>query len=92
MDWDYSFYIPKNNAFSKQWSIPDKERENVLIITEANRCRPCTSCNEPVGEVATTFYEIDRRCYCLDCGKKILSEKNKKENSNTDEKQLLKTQ
>ena len=71
LDWDYSYFIPKNNAFSKQWATPDKEDPTILIVTEVNRCLPCNVCETPIGEVATTFYEIDQKHYCAKCGLKL---------------------
>jgi hypothetical protein len=79
MEWDYSFFIPKNNAFSKQWSKPEDEDTSILIVTEVNRCLPCVACQEPVGEVANTFYEIDQTPYCAKCGAKLSNGTGKKE-------------
>jgi hypothetical protein len=72
MDWDYSYFIPKNNAFSKQWAKPEAETEgiSILIVTEVNRCLPCAECGKQIGEKATTYFEIDKKQYCTKCGSK----------------------
>ncbi len=71
MDWDYSFFIPKNNAFSKQWSKQENDDKRVLIVTEVNRCFPCASCLSAVGDKGATFYEIDGKNYCAQCGPEV---------------------
>lgn len=68
MDWDYTFFIPNNNPFRKQWLTNDQNETRMLIVTEVNRCLLCTACQRQVGEVATIFYEVDEKHYCAKCG------------------------
>ncbi len=72
-DWDYKFHNQSNNFFRKQWSKPDLEDHRILTVTEANGGYPCAACRKPVGEVAGSFYEIDRQRFCLKCGKKVVN-------------------
>jgi hypothetical protein len=75
MDWDYTFFIQQNNPFRKHWFTNDQEEVAMLIVTEVNRCMPCTSCQRQIGEVATMFYEIDGKNYCSKCGFELTSSK-----------------
>ncbi len=89
MDWDYSFFIPKNNAFSKQWLNQEDKEKTILIVTEVNRCLRCATCLEPVGEKGTAFYEMENKNYCMECGNKIVNAKSEKENRSKTQGEIL---
>jgi hypothetical protein len=75
MDWDFTFFIPGNNPFRKQWFITDHDETTMLTVTEVNRCMTCVACHRQIGEVATMFYEIDEKYYCSKCGFEVTSAK-----------------
>lgn len=75
MDWDYAFFIPKNNTFSKRWTKQENDNDRVLIVTEANRCLLCASCLSAVGDKGATFYEVNGKHYCAKCGPENLPPK-----------------
>ena len=77
MDWDYTFFIPNNNPFQKQWFKQSQDDATMLIVTEVNRCLPCVVCQRQIGEVATMFYEIDEKYYCSKCGFELAGAKGK---------------
>ncbi len=67
MDWDYSFFIPKNNPFLKEKTDPNPS-EAALIVNEINRVLLCADCGKRVGDVSSRLYEIDEKVYCASCG------------------------
>ena len=92
MDWDYSFFIPKNNLFSKQGVNPEQEDTRTLLVTEVNRGTLCSTCGKYVGDVSSVFYEIDQKSYCSPCGFKQITEKHvREEHKKPRQKQLSAT-
>jgi hypothetical protein len=79
LTWDYSFFIPKNNLFRKEGLIHDLEDMNMLLVTEVNRCIPCSTCSKSVGDVSNMFCEINAKYYCAPCGYKLGGTSSEKE-------------
>jgi hypothetical protein len=79
MNWDYSFFISKNNLFSKQGVNQDQENTRTRVVTEVNRVKLCSKCGRYVGEVCGVYYEIDQKSYCAPCGFKQITQKPKRE-------------
>ncbi len=86
MGWDYSFFIPRNNLFRKEGLIHEQEEISTLLVTEVNRCIPCSMCGKSVGDVSNTFYEISEKHYCSLCGFKLTSNAPGREISKTGRK------
>jgi hypothetical protein len=86
MEWDCGFFISKNNLFQKQ-EVTTSE------IISKNKVRRCSGCNQPLGVISTTLYEIDERQYCADCySRMIIKEALDRDHSDLKEKKLaLKT-
>jgi hypothetical protein len=66
MNWDYSFFVPRNNLFSKQWETTEQDIKRVAV-DETNRDTYCTACGKHVGEVSDTYYAYGENCYCSEC-------------------------
>ena len=79
MTWDNSFFISKNNLFSKQGANVEQEDNRKLLVTEVNRSTLCSACGKYVGDVSGMFYEIEQKAYCAPCGSKQVTEKPVKE-------------
>ena len=79
MNWDYSFFIAKNNLFSKQGVNQEQEDTRTRVVTEVNRVALCSKCGRYVGDVSGVYYEIDQKSYCAPCGFKQITEKPQRE-------------
>jgi hypothetical protein len=79
MDWDYSFFIPRNNLFSKEGKNAGETTTNMLLVTETNRVLTCQSCEAPVGEISSIFYDIKQKHYCAICGSKLIDKEEEKD-------------
>ena len=60
MGWDNEFFVQKKNIFVKQ-------TESDGNIASEKKIKRCSNCNQPIGTVSTTLYEIDEKNYCSDC-------------------------
>jgi len=60
MGWGSEFFVPKTEV-----SGTGKEAERKEHKTE--KLRHCASCNQIIGVVSTTIYEIDEKHYCSEC-------------------------
>jgi hypothetical protein len=79
MAWDSGFFIATNNVFRKQ-------EQSAGVIVNGTSSTHCTGCNQPIGVVSTTLYEIDEKYYCSDCYvRKVIN--NAVERDHTDIKQ-----
>lgn len=81
MDWDNSFFIPKNNLFSKKWKNPDQIEWERRLVSEFIKDNRCSSCGTPIGEVSEFFCEINEKCYCSKCGFELIYESQNKNES-----------
>ena len=61
MGWDSEFFVPRNNVFRNQ-NKPIRKRAD-----EKNKFVICSDCNQPIGIVSITLYEIDEKNYCSEC-------------------------
>ncbi|MGA3291191.1 MAG: LIM domain-containing protein [Candidatus Bathyarchaeia archaeon] len=61
MGWDSEFFTHKKEVFGNQ-----KEPGGIIAKGE-NKFRRCSGCNQPIGTVSTTLYEIDEKHYCSEC-------------------------
>ena len=61
MGWDSKFFKQKKNVFGAQTEPSEGTayKENKFIH--------CSGCNQPIGTVSTTLYEIDEKHYCSEC-------------------------
>ncbi len=66
MNWDYSFFVPRNNLFSKQWENCEQDAKR-LAVDEDTRETRCAACGKSVGDVSDTYYEYEENCYCSEC-------------------------
>ncbi len=67
MGWDSEFFLPKRNIFRSQ-------REAGKKTDQEKRFVRCAGCNELIGAVSTTIYEIEEKHYCSECySRKIIS-------------------
>jgi DNA-directed RNA polymerase subunit RPC12/RpoP len=73
LGWDYGYYNPDNNPFSKNWLNLPVEKTSQLLVTEVNRATECVTCGRRIGEVSSTYYEIKKSIYCASCGQKLLA-------------------
>jgi hypothetical protein len=64
MSWDCGFFISKNNLFQKQEANEEIKNENKTVH--------CSVCNQPIGIISTTLYEIDGKQFCVDCYSNII--------------------
>ena len=55
MHWESEFFIPKNNISGANGKVNEDKSLN------------CASCNQVIGVVSTTIYEIDEKHYCSLC-------------------------
>ncbi|MGA2386795.1 MAG: hypothetical protein ABSG33_09705 [Candidatus Bathyarchaeia archaeon] len=60
MGWDSEFFLPKNNIFRN-------EREAGKKTNHENKVVQCAECDEIIGAVSTTLYEIGEKNYCSKC-------------------------
>jgi len=66
MDWDSGFFMPQNND-SVGEKEPDKKADEEKTVH-------CAECNELIGAVSITLYEIDKKHYCSGCySRKIIA-------------------
>ncbi len=89
MDWDNSFFIPKNNLFSKRWKNPDQIEEEKRLVNSSIEDNPCCSCGFPIGDVSEFFCEIDEKYYCSKCGSKLIHKNQSKNDSQKDVENLM---
>ena len=67
MGLDSEFFIPKNNILLGE-NEADKKTNNEKKIVH------CAECNELIGVVSVTLYEIDEKHYCSGCySRRIIS-------------------
>ena len=67
MGWDCEFFLPKNSVFRREPESGKKSKP-------ANRFVHCVECNELIGVVSTTLYEIEDKHYCSKCySRKIIT-------------------
>ena len=67
MVWDSEFFIPKNNISAGE-NEADKETNKEKKFVR------CAECNELLGAVSITLYEIDEKHYCSGCySRKIIA-------------------
>ena len=59
MGWDSEFFMPRNNVL-------ESEKEAAKKINKEKKLR-CAGCNELIGAVSTTLYEIEEKHYCSGC-------------------------
>ncbi len=60
MSWDSKFFKQKN-VFGTQTEPSEGTAYN------ENEFIRCSGCNQPIGTVSTTLYEIDEKHYCSGC-------------------------
>jgi len=60
MGLDSEFFIPKNNILLGENEADKKANEEKKIVR-------CAECNELIGVVSATLYEIDQKHYCSGC-------------------------
>jgi phage FluMu protein Com len=60
MGWDSEFFIPKNNIFRSEREAGKKANQEAEFVR-------CAECNELIGVVSITLYEIDEKHYCPEC-------------------------
>ena len=60
MGWDSEFFIPKNDI-----SVAEKEADEKT--NEEKKFVRCAECNELIGAVSMTLFEIDHKHYCSGC-------------------------
>ena len=60
MGWDTELFMPKNNTMRS-------EKEAAGKINKEKELLRCAGCNELIGAVSTTLYEIEEKHYCSDC-------------------------
>ncbi len=70
MSWNCDYFIPRNNIFKEPEKNLEQNGPETLVVTEVNRVRTCVECGKRVGDVAGTYYEIDKKPHCLRCGAK----------------------
>ena len=58
MAWDSEFFMPKSDI-----SMGEADRK----AHEEKKFVRCAECDELIGAVSTTLYEIDERHYCSGC-------------------------
>jgi hypothetical protein len=81
MNWDESFFIPKNNLFSKKWKTPNQIEEEIRLVSEFVKDNLCCSCGTAIGDVSEFFYEINEEYYCSKCGFVLILTAQTKDNS-----------
>ncbi len=70
MSWNCDYFIPRNNIFKEPEKNLGQNEPEKLIVTEVSRVRTCVDCGKRVGDIAGTYYEIDKKPHCLKCGDK----------------------
>jgi hypothetical protein len=60
MGWDSEFFIPKSNVSETENGADGKVHEDKKPLN-------CASCNQVIGVVSTTIYEIGEKHYCSLC-------------------------
>jgi hypothetical protein len=67
MVWDSEFFMPKNNILVGEKEADEKANEEKKFVR-------CAECNDLIGVVSITLYEIDEKHYCSGCySRKIIS-------------------
>jgi formylmethanofuran dehydrogenase subunit E len=67
MGWDTEFSIQKNNISIAEKEADKKASEEKMFVR-------CAECNELIGAVSLTLYEIDEKHYCSGCySRKIIA-------------------
>ena len=61
MGWDSEFFTHRKDVFGNQ------KEPSGRIAKEENKFRRCSGCNQPIGTISTTLYEIDEKHYCSEC-------------------------
>jgi hypothetical protein len=83
LGWDYCYYNPDNNPFSKNWLTLPLEKTTLLLVTEVNRAMECV-CGKRIGDVSVLLRNKKR--YCASCGHKhLVSEEQKQLDCQQDE-------
>lgn len=60
MSWD--------NKFFKERSVFEAPAESAeKAINKEKKFIRCSGCNQPIGAVSTTLYEMDEKHYCAEC-------------------------
>ena len=60
MGWDSESFLNRNEVFGHQ-------KEPSGTGKEKSKLKHCSGCNQPIGTVSTTLYEIDEKHYCSEC-------------------------
>ncbi|HMK93844.1 MAG TPA: hypothetical protein VK536_00435 [Candidatus Limnocylindrales bacterium] len=60
MSLDNEFFMPKKNVLRDDGETGKKAGQEKRFVH-------CDSCNELIGAVSVTLYEIDEKHYCSDC-------------------------
>ena len=60
MGWDSNFFTDGKNVFDSQKKSNERTHEE-------KKFKHCSNCNQPIGAVSTTLYEIDEKHYCPEC-------------------------
>lgn len=60
MGWDSESFIPKNNISIAEKEADKKTNKEKMFVR-------CAECDELIGTVSATLYEIDERHYCSGC-------------------------
>jgi hypothetical protein len=60
MSWDREFFIPKNEILVDEKEADEKTDKEKMFAR-------CAGCNELIGIVSVTLYEIEKKHYCSGC-------------------------
>jgi len=60
VSWDNKFF-KQTNVFGTQTEPSEKTGDGEKKFIR------CSGCNQPIGTVSTTLYEIDEKHYCSEC-------------------------
>jgi formamidopyrimidine-DNA glycosylase len=66
MSWDSEFFTHKKDVSGNQNELGGK-----TSVTR-KKLKHCSGCNQPIGTVSTTLYEIDEKHYCSECYFRII--------------------
>jgi len=61
MSWNREFFTHQENVFENQ------KQPRGRTAKKKNKVKHCSVCNQQIGTVSTTLYEIDEKYYCSEC-------------------------
>jgi hypothetical protein len=66
MSWDSEFFTHRKDVSGTQNEPGGRSAK------AKNKLKHCSGCNQPIGTVSTTLYEIDEKNYCSECYFRII--------------------